>query len=59
MKNNQLAFNASFGLLRIENIVSSTCIYCRILTGDKKGGMCCESDTSITFIPNTEDLKVF
>jgi hypothetical protein len=59
MKNGQLAISPSFGLLRIENIVSPTCIYCRILTGDKRGGMTCEYSTTIQVIPDTEELRVF
>lgn len=59
MKINQLAVSPSFGLLRIEKIVSEWCIHCRILTGDKKGGLTTEYATTITPIPGTEELKVY
>jgi hypothetical protein len=59
MKENQLAISPSLGLLRIEKIVSKTCIYCRILTGDKRGGATTEYETTITYIPGTEELKVY
>jgi hypothetical protein len=59
MKKGQLAISPSFGLLRIEEIVSKNCIYCTILTGEKRGGLTCEYETTITAIPHTECLKVF
>jgi hypothetical protein len=58
MKKGQLATSPSFGLLRIENIVSDNCIYCLILTGDKRGGLTCEYASTINVIPDTENLQI-
>lgn len=55
MKKNQLA-TCSFGLVRIENIVSEYCIYCTILTGDFAGGLTVEYKSTLTPIPGTENL---
>lgn len=56
MKQGQLAISISFGLVRIDKIVSATCIYCTILTGNKRGGGSIEYATTLTHIPNTENV---
>jgi len=38
MKQDQLAISNSFGLLRIDKIISEWCIYCTILTEEMRGG---------------------
>ncbi len=59
MKEKQLAISPSFGLLRIEKIVSPTCIYCDILTGQYRGGVTVEYASTIQVIPDTETLRIF
>ena len=59
MKQGQLAVSKSFGLLRIDNIVSDYCIYCTILTGEMRGGITVEYKSTIEPITDTETLKVF
>ncbi len=54
-----LLATCNFELVRVVNIVSPNCIYCDILTGDKKGGTCIETDDSLTLIPDTKDLKIY
>lgn len=58
MKQNQLVLSPSFGLLRIDKIISPYCIYCTILTGELKGGITNEYATTIAPIPNTDELQV-
>lgn len=58
MKNGQLVYSP-MGLLRIEEIISDSCIYCRILTGIRKGGLTCEYATTIFVLKDTEDLVIY
>lgn len=58
MKNGQLALSKSFGLLRIDQIKSDTCVYCTILTGSMKGGITVEYKENICPIEETETLIV-
>ncbi len=59
MKDNQLALSPSYGLLRIDKIVSDYCVYSTILTGKLFGYVVVEYKSTIQPIPNTENLKVF
>lgn len=55
----QLAVSKSFGLLRIDKVVSDYCIYCTILTGEMRGGITVEYKDTITPIVGTETIKIF
>lgn len=57
MKTNQLALCWA-GLVIIQKIVSSTCVYALVLTGDMKGGLICEGGYAFQIIPDTEQLTV-
>lgn len=58
MKEGQLALTLDNVLVRIESIFSTTCIYCRMVTGKAKGGLLIEYESSIKHIPDTETLVI-
>lgn len=57
MKTNQLALCWA-GLVRIQKVISSTCVYAIVLTGEMKGGLVCEAAESFKIIPDTEGLTL-